>query len=90
MAFTAAVEEFHLHVVERVEVGEAVAHRTLEKRVGVEQRSLAGDGEQHALGVGVLGFDARENRFAQLGVLHQVGVAAGDGNVTLGQHHVHV
>jgi hypothetical protein len=36
------------------------------------------------------GLDAAEDALAQLGVGNQFGIARGDGEVGLGQHHVHV
>jgi hypothetical protein len=44
-----------------------------------------------ALVLGVLGLAMRGKIASRrAAVLHQVGVAAGDGDVALGQHHVHV
>ena len=60
-----AAQQLDLHVVERVEVGEAVADRALEQRVAVEQFALAGDRPQRLDAGLVLGADAAEDRVAQ-------------------------
>jgi hypothetical protein len=75
-----AAQQLDLHVVERVEVGEAVADRALEQRVGVEQFGLAGDLQQR-VDRGLCSARMRGRSPARSGVLDQLGVAAGDGEV---------
>ena len=57
-ALAVAVQQLDLDVVERVEIGEAVADRALEERIGVEQLVLAGDLEQRRDARLVFGADA--------------------------------
>ena len=77
VAFSAAValQQFDLQVVERVEVGEAVADRALEHGVAVEQFGLAHDRQQRVDRGLPLGFEAREDGVAQRFVLDQLRVA---------------
>jgi hypothetical protein len=60
--------------------------------IGLSARKfvLFEDGQQVLAGQRPFGLDAAEDAFAQLGVGDQFGVARGDGEVGLGQHHVHV
>ena len=41
-----ALQEFHLHVVERVEIREAVADRALQQRIALQQPLLPRDRQQ--------------------------------------------
>ena len=91
VAAAVALQQLDLHVVERIEVGEAVADRAREQRVALQQRLLLHDREQ--------GIDrcpatrragARRSLSRSSASADQLGVARGDGDVALGQHHVHV
>ena len=84
------LQQFDLQMVERIEIGKAVADGARQQRVGLKQRALARYGQQHGnRGLPLLA-QAREDLLPQRRVLDQLGVARGDGDVALGQHHVHV
>ena len=85
-----ALEQFDLQVVQRVHVRRAQLERVTQHRVVGEQFVLFLDGQQVLAGQIPFGPDAAEDAFAQLGIGDQFGVARGDGEVGLGQHHVHV
>ncbi len=85
-----AAEEFDLDQRHGVDVGVAQADGALEDRVGLEQRGLAGDGEDHAAGALELGFEGGEDAVAQGLVFDQRGVEAGDAEVGLGERHLDV
>ena len=68
------MEQFDLDVVERIEIGEAVAYRSPEQRIAVEQFPLTGDLEQRLDRGRVFGSDAPEDAVAQGGVGDQPGV----------------
>ena len=84
-----AVQQLDLDVVERVEMGKRLRIER-EERLASSSSLLAGDLEQRPTARLVFGADAPEDRVAQLHVAHQPRVAAGDREVALGEHHVHV
>ena len=90
LALAEAFQQLHLHVVERVDVRETVAYRALHQRIGLLQLFLTRDQLQGVQGGRVFGADAREDGVAQGLVLDQFRILAGDGDVALGQHHIHV
>ncbi len=73
-----------------VDVGVAQADGALEDRVGLEQRSLLRDREDHAVGEVELGFEGGEDAIAERFVFDERGVEAGDAEVGLGERHLDV
>src|SRR5262249_49417568 len=69
------LQQFDLHMVERIEVGEAVLDRARQQGILVEQCLLASDGEQHFNRVPPFDTQPRKDSFAQLGVLDELRVA---------------
>jgi phosphatidylserine/phosphatidylglycerophosphate/cardiolipin synthase-like enzyme len=65
LAGAVAAQQLDLDVVQRIEVGEAVADRALQQRIEVEQFLLAGDRQQRGDRGLPFGLDAREDGLAQ-------------------------
>jgi hypothetical protein len=83
-------QELDLHVVERVEIGEAVADRARQERVAFEQALLADDRQQCVDDAPPFRPQPGKDPVAQLRVGDQLGIARGDRDVALCQHHVYV
>src|SRR5262245_3565067 len=58
------LQKLHLHVIERIEIGEALADRAFEQRVSLQQPLLAHDFEQRFDREVPLPADAAKNLFA--------------------------
>ena len=80
-----AADQLDLDERHGIDVGVAQADGIAEDGVGLEQRGLLGDGEDHAAGEFELGLEGGEDTVAQGLVLDQAGVEAGDGEVGLGE-----
>src|SRR5436853_3556013 len=68
-----AAKQFHLQVVQRIEVREAVADRARERRIFGQQLRVPGDGEEPAPRALAFALDALEDARAQPGVGHELG-----------------
>ena len=90
LAGAVAAYQFDLQMVQGVDVGEAVAHRALQGRVAGQALLVAGDQLQRFDGALPFSLDGRENFLAQAGIVDQIGVSRSQGQVALGQHHVHI
>src|SRR2546426_4422601 len=66
LARAVAAQELHLHVVQRIEVGEAVADRARERGVVRQKLACPGDGEELLPRRVPLRFDSRKNSTSQL------------------------
>ena len=90
IAAAVTLEQLDLQVVERVHVRGAQFQRLAEQGVVGQQFILFFNRQQVAAGQRPFGLNAAEYALAQLGIGNQFGVARGDGEVGLGQHHVHI
>ena len=75
LARTVAAHQLHLQMVQRVDVGKAVANRALQRCVIGQAILVTGDGGQGMRRAVPFGLYGRENLFAQTGVCHQIRVA---------------
>src|SRR5438105_6629786 len=85
-----ASQELDLQVVERIEIGEAVADRAGEGWVLCQKFALPGDRREKAPRALPLRLDAPEHVARELRVANERGVARADGEIGLGEHHVHI
>src|SRR6185437_5108436 len=78
LAGAVAAQKLDLQMVERIEIGEALANAAFEGRVVLEQRLLARDGKRMAHGERVLVGDPAKNVLAQCLVGDKLGVSRSD------------
>src|SRR2546430_552743 len=83
MARAVGPQQLELQVVERIEIGEAVADRTCERRVRIEECRRARDREERAHGRVELAADAAEDGIGERGIGEEPFVARGNGEVGL-------
>jgi hypothetical protein len=84
---TMAAQEIELEMIQRVDVGQALADAAGEGRVRVEELALIGDREERLARPPKLGIDAGKDGVGEGAIADQGGVAGGDGDVDLGEHH---
>ena len=87
---TPAAHQLNLQVVERVDIGKAVANGTCQCRVVGQAVFVTGDVGQRLHRALPFRLNRAKNAFAQPGVGHQFAIARCQIQVTLGQHHVHI
>src|SRR5262245_27891130 len=80
LAVPIALEQFELHVIERIDIREPVADRAGERRVALEQALLLEDRQERLDRILPLGPQPREDRLAQVDVVHELHVARSDGD----------
>src|SRR5579863_7517147 len=68
------LQKLHVHVVQRIEIGKAVADRALEKRVTFQQACLPGDLQQPVDRTLPLAPDTLEDVLAKCGVGYEFGI----------------
>src|SRR5262249_13449800 len=81
LAVPVAFEQFELHVIERVDIGEPVADRTGERRVALEQALLLEDRQQRLDRILPLGAEPREDRLAQADLVHALRATRSHGEI---------
>ena len=74
LARAVAANQFHLQVVQRINLGKAVANRALQRGVAGQTLALTGDLAQRAHCTVPFGLDHAENLFSQARVGHQFGI----------------
>src|SRR5690348_3990589 len=79
-------QKLHLNMVERIEIGKAMAHRALQQSVALQEPLLPHDVEKRPDDELPLMADTAEDLSPQLLVRHQISVARGDRDRALGQH----
>src|SRR5215211_3218093 len=77
VAGAVALQQFELHVIERIDIGKTIAKGTGERRVALQQRILLEDRQQRLPRALILVADACEDRLAQLRIRDQLLVARG-------------
>src|SRR5690348_4357151 len=85
-----AAQELDLQVIERVEIGKAVADAARERGIVLEQRRLTRDGEEMAQRERVLVANAGEYCVTHAGIGNELRVARADREVGLREHHAEV
>ena len=88
--FAVAANQFNLQMVQRIQIGKPVLDGALQRRIASQALLVPGDQHECCCHAVPLGLNQAENLAAQSRVAHQVGIARGQRQVALGQHHVHV
>jgi hypothetical protein len=85
-----AIQKLELHMIERIDTGEAVADCACQCGIAFQQRLLPADREQGLHGTFVPAAQAGKNRFSQFGIFDQFVVACSDPDIALREHHIHI
>jgi hypothetical protein len=72
------LQQFHLHMVQRVEIGKAVANRPFQEGIALQQPLMTHDVQQLLDRTLPFAADPREDIFTQRLVRHEFGITGGN------------